>query len=143
MGGLDDPDPLGGEHGIEGSAELGVAVADEELGWNRTLREVVADVAGLLGHPVTDGLGRDTSEMDDPGVKVDEEPHREPSEQDGVDGKEIARDQALGLGTEELRAQVGPDRRGAGSMPWRLRIAQTLDGAMEMPMVASSPQIRR
>ena len=40
-------------------------------------------------------------------------------------------------------AQVGPDRRGEGSMPWRFRIAQTLDAAIEMPMVASSPWIRR
>ena len=29
--GLDDPDALGGEDGVEGSGELGVAIADEEL----------------------------------------------------------------------------------------------------------------
>jgi hypothetical protein len=40
-------------------------------------------------------------------------------------------------------AQVGPDRRGDGSTPWSFRIAQTLEGAMAMPMVASSPWMRR
>ena len=40
-------------------------------------------------------------------------------------------------------AQVGPDLRGDGSMPWRFRIAQTLEGAIAMPMVASSPWMRR
>ena len=29
------------------------------------------------------------------------------------------------------------------SMPWRFRIAHTLEGAIGMPMVASSPWIRR
>lgn len=38
---------------------------------------------------------------------------------------------------------VGPDRRGQGSISWRFRIAQTLDAAIGMPMVASSPWIRR
>jgi hypothetical protein len=34
---------------------------------------------------------------------------------------------------------VGPDRRGEGSMPWRFKIDQTLEGAITMPIVASSP----
>ena len=40
-------------------------------------------------------------------------------------------------------AQVGPDLRGDGSTPWRFTIAQTLEGAMAMPMVVSSPWMRR
>ena len=39
--------------------------------------------------------------------------------------------------------QVGPDLRGDGSTPWRFRIAQTLEGAMAMPMVAMSRWMRR
>lgn len=39
--------------------------------------------------------------------------------------------------------QVGPDCRDEGSMPWRFKIDQTLEGAIVMPMVASSPWIRR
>ena len=38
---------------------------------------------------------------------------------------------------------VGPVRPGEGSMPWRRRMAQTLDGASPMPIVASSPWILR
>jgi DNA modification methylase len=38
--------------------------------------------------------------------------------------------------------QVGPDLRGDGSMPWRFRMAQTLEAAMTTPMVASSPWMR-
>ncbi len=40
-------------------------------------------------------------------------------------------------------AQVGPDLRGDGSIPWRFRIAQTLEAAMTMPMMTSSPWMRR
>jgi hypothetical protein len=32
-------------------------------------------------------------------------------------------------------AQVGPDRRGDGSMSWRFKIAQTLDAAITMSKV--------
>jgi len=39
--------------------------------------------------------------------------------------------------------QVGPDLRGDGSMPWRFRMVQTLEGAMTMPMVTSSLWMRR
>ncbi len=40
-------------------------------------------------------------------------------------------------------AQVGTDLGGDGSTPWSFRIAQTLEAAMTMPMVASSPWMRR
>ena len=40
-------------------------------------------------------------------------------------------------------AQVGPARRGLGSMPCLRRIAHTLEGASLMPMVATSPWTRR
>ena len=43
--GLDDPDALCGEDGVEGSGELGVSVPDEELDCVRLLGEVYADVA--------------------------------------------------------------------------------------------------
>jgi hypothetical protein len=39
-------------------------------------------------------------------------------------------------------ANDGPDLWGEGSMPWRFKIAQTLDGAIEIPMVASLPWMR-
>src|SRR6266480_7394469 len=39
--------------------------------------------------------------------------------------------------------QVGPERRGAGSMPAACRISQTVDGATVTPSLVSSPWIRR
>ena len=39
--------------------------------------------------------------------------------------------------------QVGPDRRGAGSMPAARRISRTVDGATVTPSFVSSPWIRR
>ena len=39
--------------------------------------------------------------------------------------------------------QVGPDRRGAGSMPAARRISHTVDGATVMPSLVSSPWMRR
>ena len=141
-GRLDDPDPIGCEDGVEGRGELGVAISNEERGWRRPFRQVVAEVAGLLGDPATDGVGRSPGNADEAGAVLDEEQHVEPSEQDGVDREEVTGDQALRLSVKEL----GPggtraSRRGVDAR--RFKIAQTLDGAMEMPMVASSPQIRR
>jgi hypothetical protein len=56
-GRLDDPDPVGCEDGVEGGGELGVAISNEEAGRRRRFREVVAEVAGLLGDPAGDGVG--------------------------------------------------------------------------------------
>ena len=39
--------------------------------------------------------------------------------------------------------QVGPERRGAGSMPAACRICQTVDGATVTPSLVSSPWMRR
>ena len=39
--------------------------------------------------------------------------------------------------------QVGPERRGAGSMPAARRISQTVEGAPVTPSFVSSPWIRR
>jgi hypothetical protein len=38
---------------------------------------------------------------------------------------------------------VGPERRGAGSMPAACRISRTVDGAAVTPSLVSSPWIRR
>jgi hypothetical protein len=42
-----------------------------------------------------------------------------------------------------LCGEDGVKGGGDGSTPWRFRIAQTLEGAMTTPMVASSPWMRR
>jgi hypothetical protein len=54
---LDDPGALCGEDGVEGSRELGVAIADEELDGVCLVGEVHREIAGLLGHPIGYRLG--------------------------------------------------------------------------------------
>jgi hypothetical protein len=46
-----DPDALGGEHGVEGTGELARAVPDQELDRGRALAEVHQEVAGRLRGP--------------------------------------------------------------------------------------------
>jgi len=46
---LDDPDVDGGEDGVEGGGELGVAVADGELESPSFVLKVYENVACLLG----------------------------------------------------------------------------------------------
>jgi len=92
-GGLNDPCALDNEDGTEGSGELRVAIADEELERACLVGEMHGDVVGLLGHPVGYRVMRDASDPYEATVVV--------------------------------------------------KIAQTLGGAMTMPMVASSPWMRR
>jgi hypothetical protein len=62
--GLDGSDALGCEHGVEGGGELAVPVPEEELDRAGLIGEFHTEVPGLLGHPVGDRLGRDTSDPD-------------------------------------------------------------------------------
>ena len=82
---LDDPGALCGEDGVEGSRELGVAIADEELDRVCVVSEVHRDIAGLLGDPAGDRVGRDAGDPYATAVVVDEHEHVEPAEKDGVD----------------------------------------------------------
>jgi hypothetical protein len=93
--GLDDPDALCAEHGVEKSAELGISITDEELDRVSSLGELHADVSGLLGHPVGDRPGRQACDPDDPRVVVDEEEHVGPAEQHGIHAEKVAGDQAF------------------------------------------------
>ena len=97
--------PSDGEDGAEGRGELGVAISNVERGWGCPFRQVVAEVAGLLSDPATDGVGRNSGNADEPDAVLDEEQYVEPSEQDGVDREEVTGDQALRLSVREL----GPD----------------------------------
>jgi len=94
--------PFIAEDGVEGGGELRVAISNEELDRCCPFRQVVAKVAGLLGDPARDRIGRHPCEVDPTGVVVDEEQHVEPPEQHSIDAEEVTGDQALGLGPEEL-----------------------------------------
>ena len=104
--GSDDHDALGGEEGVEGGGELGVAIADEELDRVRPVGELHREVPGLLGDPARDRVGRDAGDPHETAVVVDEPEDIEPAEEKGVDLEEVARHQLSRLGGEEL----GPGR---------------------------------
>lgn len=99
---LDDPDGLGGEHGVEGSGVLRVAVPDQELDRTRVLAELHTEVAGLLGHPVGDGLGGNAGDPHETSVVLDEDQHVESAKEHGVDVEEVAGNKPFRLCGEEL-----------------------------------------
>jgi hypothetical protein len=59
-------------------------------------------------------------------------------QQHRVDVEEVGRQDTLGLADRNCR-QVSPARRGAGSMPARLRSSHTVLGATVYPSPRSSP----
>jgi len=61
---LEDLDVDSGEHGVEGSGELAVAVADEESEVPVGVVEVHEQVAGLLGEPGCGRVGGDAEDVD-------------------------------------------------------------------------------
>ena len=111
-------------------------VTDEELDRVRLLGELHRDGAGPLGHPARVRLGRHAGDPDEAHVVVDEVT-LEPSHEHGVDAEEVAGEHALGLYGEELRPRL-PRAPGRRFDAVALQDRQTLDGAIGMPMVASS-----
>ena len=108
----------GGEDGVEGGGELGVAVADQEPEASTGVVEVHEQVAGLLGEPGSGGVGGDAEDVHAAGGVLDDEERVEPVQGDGVEVEQVAGQDRVGLRAEEL-AQDGPARRGAGSIPAR------------------------
>jgi len=101
-----------GEHVVEASGELAVAVSDEEAHPPAGFLELDTQVACHLGHPQAVRVRGDAEEVDDAAFHFDHEEHVVATEEDGVDGEEVGCHDAVGLGTEEL----GPGRTGS---PWR------------------------
>ena len=101
-----DLDYLGtgrGEHSVEGSAELSVAVADEEPEPGGVLVQVDEQVAGGLGDPGASRVGGGDAGQVDPAVlQFNEEQDVQAGQADGFDGQEVARDRPGGLGPQEL-----------------------------------------
>jgi hypothetical protein len=85
-----DPDALRAEHRIEGSAELGVPVAQEEPDTRQPL--VDGEVPGLLGDPRRVGVRGDARHVHSPGRELDEEQDVERLEADRLDGEEVGRE---------------------------------------------------
>src|SRR5664280_3392265 len=128
--GADHPHPLRAEHLVERPTELRVPVADEEPDGAAATIEVHREVPGLLGDPRRVGVNRRGAEVDPPAAKLDEHEDVERPEPGGLDGEEVAGDDAFRLGPEELgpgraapsrgrprpgRSEQGADRRRAHS----------------------------
>ena len=94
---LDDPDVDGGEDGVEGGGELGVAVADEEPDSSTGVVEVHKQVAGLLGEPSYGGVRGHAEDVHAAGGVLDDEEDVEPAQGDRVEVEQVAGEDAVGL----------------------------------------------
>ena len=98
----DHLDGYAGEHLVEASGELRVAVPDEELKRPTLLSEIACEVAGNLGD---EGAGRmigDPEDVDYATLELDDEQYIELGELDGVHDEEVGGQDAARLGGEEL-----------------------------------------
>jgi hypothetical protein len=94
--------PTGGEHRVEDRRKLGVVVAEQEPQAGGTLVEVHQHVAGMLGHPGAGRIGGHSGDVDLAGGDLDEEQHIAALEQHRVDREEVAGQDRVGLGGQEL-----------------------------------------
>jgi hypothetical protein len=76
------------------------------------------------------------------GAVLDHHQEVEAAEEDGVDVGEVDREDRVSCAARNCR-QVGPERRGAESMPAFLKIFQTVEAAMWWLSPTSSPWMRR
>jgi hypothetical protein len=79
---LDDADVGGGEDGVEGGGELGVAVPDQKPELAPGVVEVHCQVAGLWGQPGAGGVGGDTEHVHPAGGVLDNEERVQPMQAD-------------------------------------------------------------
>ena len=117
---LDHLDAVGAKDLVEAGDELRVAVADQEL--DVVERAGEAEVARLLGDPAAVRVRGRACEVDAAGLQLDEEQHVVAAQQRGLDGEEVASDDARRLRAQELT----PARP---RTPWRRSKA----GACEQP----------
>src|ERR1035441_3647408 len=110
------PDPGVGEDCVERTREFAVAVADHESDPVRLVADIHDQVAGLLGGPFPGGMQRDAEDPDAPGRVLYYGEDIGLSAVEQVGREEVARQDRLGLGTQELRpGRPGAPRRGVDS----------------------------
>lgn len=133
----------GFEDGVEGADVFTVPVPDEEAHQVHAALQGHGEVPGLLSGPRGGGVGGDVGEVEAPGAVFDEDQGMEALEEDGVDVEEVGRDDAVGLGGEELvpgRPQAlwgGVDAGGVKDFPNRgrgNRVAQAGEFALYPPL---------
>ena len=95
---LHDLDARIRQDGIERCRVLGVPVADQEPERPAGVVEVHDQIAGALGDPGSGGVAGDAQDVDVAGGDLDAEEDVQLLQQDGVDGEEVDREDARGLG---------------------------------------------
>jgi len=74
---------------VEAGSELGVPIAEQELGRQRPILELPGQVPGLLGDPLAGGVGGDAAEVDLAASDLDEKQDVEALEPGGLDSEEV------------------------------------------------------
>jgi hypothetical protein len=97
---------LGFKDGVEAARELAIAVANQQSNRLRPFNERPGDLPRLLRAPFTVRMRRAAGSVDAAAADFNEEQHIQSLEPYRVDGEEIHRDHALGLGTETLAMTV-------------------------------------
>src|SRR5207247_9305568 len=90
---------------------------EQEPGRCRSPGQWAGGRPGLLGCPVAVGVPGATCEMDTPAAELEEEEHIEAPEPERLDSEEVAGDDRVGVGTQEVApAELGANagRRHAG-----------------------------
>ena len=103
------PDPGTGEDRVERGRVVRATVADHELDPMRLLAEVHGQVASLLGGPFSGWVQGDSEDADAPGGVLYDGQDMGLGAVEQAGGEEVARQDRLGLGTQELR----PGKRGS------------------------------
>jgi hypothetical protein len=137
-----DPDALGGEDRIEGVGDPGVPVAQQEPERLDAVRQVHEEGTGLLGDPFPGWVGRHAEDVDPAIGDLQHEQHVQALEQDGLSMEQVAGQDPSAWAARNC-CQVRLARRGAGSIPPRLRRSHTVLGARFCPSRASSPWMHR
>jgi len=141
--GAQDPGAGGLEHGVERGREVRAAVADQDPDVPESLVEGEGKVAGLLQRPFSGGLAVTPPRCIRRVPCSMNTRMYSPSAARCPHGRSPQRGSAA-WAYRNCR-QIGPKRRGAGSMPTARRISQTVDCATITPSFVreGSPWIRR
>jgi hypothetical protein len=111
-GDLDHSGAVAEEDAVECGGEFAVPVADQELEPPGPLAEVHEQVPRLLGGPGPGRMRSDAQDVHGPGLDLQHEQHIQTLQQHRVHMQEVTREDARGLGGQEL-----PPRR--RRPPWR------------------------
>jgi hypothetical protein len=99
---------------IEGSGELGVAVAEQEPGSKLAILELPGQVPSLLDDPGAGRMVGAAGEVNAATADLDEEEDVEPGQPHGIDGEEVGSQDLIGV----LANEVAPR---ALASPWSWR----------------------